>query len=49
MSDGLGWWRFGLIWMGGLFDDTSSVFGWILGECHEFSRFTNVAACFLVD
>jgi hypothetical protein len=33
----------------GLLDDTSVVFGWITGECHEFSGFTNVAACFLLD
>jgi hypothetical protein len=49
MSDCLGWWRFGPNWMGGLLDDTSVVFGWITGECHEFSGFTNVAACFLLD
>jgi hypothetical protein len=35
--------------MGGLLDDTSAVFDWIMGECHEFSGFTNVAACFLLD
>lgn len=28
---------FGLIWLGGLFDDTSSVVPWILGGYYEFS------------
>lgn len=39
---------FGLIWLGGLLDDTSCVFTWILGGYHEYSRMMDVAACFLL-
>ena len=39
---------FGLIWPDGLFDDTSSVLGWILVEVTNVLRIMNVAACFLL-
>jgi len=39
---------FGLVWLDGLLDDTSSVVTWILGGYYEYSRMMNIAACFLL-